>query len=148
MNRISEHGGGSGFERWQAKRRPFTAAEIQSIMSVADPEWQSLIKFGLYTGQRLSDLAPLTWLHDLHGCNGLTFERNHARQVPSRRLFSAPHLQHSVIHPACLPCLTSKKPRPKAFFALWGTTSLSSASRPRRALLIAYEIPSTSVLTS
>jgi integrase len=30
-------------------------------VSVADPEWQSLIKFGLYTGQRLSDLASLTW---------------------------------------------------------------------------------------
>jgi integrase len=28
---------------------------------VADPEWQSLIKFGLYTGQRLADIASLTW---------------------------------------------------------------------------------------
>lgn len=42
-------------------RRPLTIAEIQSILSVADPEWQSLIKFGLYTGQRLADLASLTW---------------------------------------------------------------------------------------
>jgi integrase len=42
-------------------RRPLTLPEIQSILSVADPEWQSLIKFGLYTGQRLADLASLTW---------------------------------------------------------------------------------------
>jgi integrase len=42
-------------------RRPLTLEEIQSILSVADPEWQSLIKFGLFTGQRLADLASLTW---------------------------------------------------------------------------------------
>jgi integrase len=32
-------------------------------MSVADAEWKSLILFGLYTGQRLADLATLTWDH-------------------------------------------------------------------------------------
>jgi integrase len=49
-------------QRDRAKpRRPLTIQEIQSILSVADPEWQSLIKFGLYTGQRLADLASLMW---------------------------------------------------------------------------------------
>jgi integrase len=49
-------------QRDRAKpRRPLSIQEIQSILSVADPEWQSLIKFGLYTGQRLADLASLTW---------------------------------------------------------------------------------------
>src|SRR5260221_2923660 len=42
-------------------RRPFTLPEVQAIISVANPEWKSLIKFGLYTGQRLGDLARLTW---------------------------------------------------------------------------------------
>jgi integrase len=42
-------------------RRPFTIAELKSLLDVATPEWQSLIKFGLYTGQRLADLASLTW---------------------------------------------------------------------------------------
>jgi integrase len=42
-------------------RRPLTIQEIQSILNVADPEWESLIKFGLFTGQRLADLAALTW---------------------------------------------------------------------------------------
>jgi len=36
-------------------RRPFTFAEIQRLLSVADAEWISLILFGLYTGQRLSE---------------------------------------------------------------------------------------------
>ena len=28
---------------------------------MADPQWTSLVKFGLYTGQRLSDIALLRW---------------------------------------------------------------------------------------
>ena len=42
-------------------RRPFTIGELKVLLEVATPEWQSLIKFGLYTGQRLGDLAALTW---------------------------------------------------------------------------------------
>jgi hypothetical protein len=40
-------------------RRPLTIPEIRAVLAVADPEWQSLIKFGLYTGQRLGDLARI-----------------------------------------------------------------------------------------
>ena len=43
------------------RRRPFTIPELQAVVSVADDEWKSLILFGLYTGQRLGDLAMLTW---------------------------------------------------------------------------------------
>jgi integrase len=43
------------------RRRPFTIEEIRSLLAIADPEWQSLIRLGLYTGQRLADLALLTW---------------------------------------------------------------------------------------
>jgi integrase len=42
-------------------RRPFTVPEIRSVYNVADDEWKSLILFGLYTGQRLADLAVLSW---------------------------------------------------------------------------------------
>jgi len=42
-------------------RRPFTIPELQAVLSVADEEWRSMIRFGLYTGQRLGDLAMLTW---------------------------------------------------------------------------------------
>ena len=55
-------------------RRPFSIKEIQSILSVANHEWQSLIKFGLYTGQRLADIASLTWAN-------LDTEKNQIRLV-------------------------------------------------------------------
>jgi integrase len=41
--------------------RAFTMPELKSLLSQADDEWKSLIYFGLYTGQRLKDLALLTW---------------------------------------------------------------------------------------
>ena len=47
--------------RPELERRPFTIPEIQAVLAVADDEWRSLIRFGLYTGQRLADLACLTW---------------------------------------------------------------------------------------
>jgi integrase len=43
------------------QRRPFTLPELEAVMSLADPEWQSMILFGLYTGQRLGDISRLTW---------------------------------------------------------------------------------------
>jgi len=42
-------------------RRPFSLSELRSILAVADEEWKSLIKVGLYTGQRLADIALLRW---------------------------------------------------------------------------------------
>ncbi len=42
-------------------RRAFTQDELQDLLAVADEEWRSMILFGLYTGQRLADLALLTW---------------------------------------------------------------------------------------
>jgi integrase len=43
------------------ERRPFSLDELRAVLAVASREWQSLIRFGLYTGQRLGDLASLTW---------------------------------------------------------------------------------------
>ena len=43
------------------QRRAFSIPEIQAVLSVADEEWRSMVRFGLYTGQRLADLALLTW---------------------------------------------------------------------------------------
>ncbi len=49
--------------RGEARRRNFTAAEIRRVLDATDenPEWRGLVLFGLYTGQRLGDLARLTW---------------------------------------------------------------------------------------
>ncbi|HLP06867.1 MAG TPA: tyrosine-type recombinase/integrase [Opitutaceae bacterium] len=41
------------------ERRPFTEAELRTLMTVAKGEWEGLILGGLYTGQRLGDLASL-----------------------------------------------------------------------------------------
>ena len=43
------------------ERRPFTIDELRAVLEIAGDEWRSLINFGLYTGQRLGDVASLTW---------------------------------------------------------------------------------------
>jgi integrase len=60
-------------------RRPFSIAEIKAVLSVADPDWRSMILFGLYTGQRLGDVATLTWQNiDLqHGEIRLVTHKTH-----------------------------------------------------------------------
>jgi integrase len=47
----------------ESKRRPFTLAEIKRILKACehDVEWRGLVLCGLYLGQRLGDLAKLTW---------------------------------------------------------------------------------------
>jgi integrase len=42
-------------------RRAFTLPELKNILSKASGEWRGIILFGLYTGQRLGDIAKLTW---------------------------------------------------------------------------------------
>jgi integrase len=44
-----------------AEKQAFTLAQVKRLLTVADSEWKSLITFGIYTGQRLGDLAKLTW---------------------------------------------------------------------------------------
>jgi len=44
-----------------AIKRSFTLDELRAVLDVADPEWKSMILFGLYTGQRLADIATLRW---------------------------------------------------------------------------------------
>ena len=43
------------------ERRAFTLLELKRVLDAADAEMKGLIIFGLYTGQRLGDLARLTW---------------------------------------------------------------------------------------
>ncbi len=49
----------------QSSRRAFTLPELKNILSQCNDEWRSLVLFGFYTGQRLGDLAALTW-QNLH----------------------------------------------------------------------------------
>ncbi len=43
------------------ERRAFTMDELSALLRIASGEWRSMIIFGLYTGQRLGDLATLRW---------------------------------------------------------------------------------------
>ena len=43
------------------ERRAFTLPELRKILEVANFEWQGIILTGIYTGQRLGDIARLTW---------------------------------------------------------------------------------------
>jgi integrase len=47
----------------KSARRAFTLPEIKRILKACgdDVEWRGLVLFGLYLGQRLGDLAKLTW---------------------------------------------------------------------------------------
>lgn len=45
----------------ESTRRPLTLEEVRKILSVASDAWRGMVLAGLYTGQRLKDLAGLTW---------------------------------------------------------------------------------------
>ena len=55
------------------RRRGFTIPEIRRVLKIANDEWRSLIFFGLYTGQRLGDLARLTWQNVDLECDEIRF---------------------------------------------------------------------------
>ena len=40
-------------------KRPLTLPELRSVLDLANDKWRSMILFGLYTGQRLGDIAAL-----------------------------------------------------------------------------------------
>ena len=46
---------------YQSSRRPFTPEEFERLLTAADKEWRGIILAGLYTAQRLGDVARLTW---------------------------------------------------------------------------------------
>jgi integrase len=64
-------------------RRPFTLPELRRILRIAAGEWRNLILFGLYTGQRLGDVAKLTWRNvDLErGEIALVTQKTNRRQL-------------------------------------------------------------------
>jgi integrase len=45
----------------ESVRRPFSMPEMKRLLTVANHEWQGMILAGLYTGQRLKDIATLSW---------------------------------------------------------------------------------------
>jgi len=51
-------------DRSESKRRAFTLAEVKTVLEQCDKaggEWRGLVLAAVYTGQRLGDIAMLTW---------------------------------------------------------------------------------------
>jgi integrase len=48
-------------EPGEPERRPFTEAELKQLFTVLSGEWRGITLTGLYTGQRLGDIALLPW---------------------------------------------------------------------------------------
>ena len=44
-----------------SQRRAFTIPELKALLKEASGEWKGQILFGIYTGQRLGDIAQLCW---------------------------------------------------------------------------------------
>ncbi len=82
----------------ESERRPFTFDELRAIYRNADDEWKGMILFGLYTGQRLKDIATLTTSNvDIETDElRLTSAKTRRRQLiplhPRLREFSLNHL--------------------------------------------------------
>jgi integrase len=96
-------------------RRPFTIDELRAILAGANDEWKSLIRFALYTGQRLGDIAALTWANlDLQQ-NVIRLEPRKTRRA--RKVLTIPIAEALKAHILSLPA--GDNPRapmhPKAF---------------------------------
>jgi integrase len=74
-------------------RRPFTIDELKQVLKVADDEWRSMVLFGIYTGQRLSDIAGLTWSNidiDAEELRMVTAKTSRRMKIP----LATPLLEH------------------------------------------------------
>jgi integrase len=107
------------------QRRAFTVPELQAVLSVADPEWRSMILFGVYTGQRLSDIASLSWANiDL-----LKGELRLTTQKTGRLLilpFAPPLVRHLEAIPSSDDPSTPLHPRAAAAIARTGRAAALS----------------------
>lgn len=61
----------------RSQRRPFTDTEFRALLTHATGEWRGLMLFGIYTGQRLGDIATLTW-------NNIDTEKKEVRLVTGK----------------------------------------------------------------
>ena len=64
------------------KRRAFNVSELEKLLAAAEgSEWKGLIAFGLYTGQRLGDVARLTWSNIDPTNNEISFQAEKTGRV-------------------------------------------------------------------
>jgi integrase len=125
----------AGFKRLkstaESKRRAFTLPEIQRILKACgdDQEWRGLVLFGLYLGQRLGDLAKLTWRAVNLESNEIAFT---ARKTGRRIVL--PLMQPLSDYLSALPA--SDNPNAYIFPNAAGAERTSSLSNQFRAILV------------
>ena len=79
----------------EPERRPFTEAELKQLFAVAEGEWRGIVLAGLYTGQRLGDIASMTWrMVDLD--DGVVSFRTHKTNRVVKIPLAAPLRAHLV----------------------------------------------------
>jgi integrase len=117
--------------RDKSARRAFTLAEIKRIYKACgdDAEWRGLVLFGLYLGQRLGDLAKLTW----RAVNLDTGEIAFTARKTGRRM-------NQPLHPALVEYLStlpaSDNPNAFIFLRAASTKRTSSLSNQFREILV------------
>lgn len=97
-------------------KRPFTRDELGRVLAVCDQEWRSMVLFGLYIGQRLSDIARLRWFDiDLRrGEIRLTTSKTDRVMVlpiapPLRKHIESLEMAEGAIHPRAFEIVKSNK---------------------------------------
>ena len=117
--------------RGARERRPFTIDELRRVIDVAGEEWRSLIRFGLYTGQRLGDLGALTWAQvDLQRDEIVITVRKTGKRliIP----IAAPLREHilslSVADDLRVPCIPMRLRSSQRSTEGWGRSPINSAS--------------------
>lgn len=112
-------------EQGRQTRRPFSVQELGVVLREADPEWRSMILFGIYTGQRLSDIASLTWANvDLRAqeLRLTTAKTNRRMAIP----LAPPLLKHLESLPSSDSPSTPLHPKARAWLEKAGKTSTLS----------------------
>lgn len=116
------------------ERRPFTVDELRSLLDHASNEWRGMILFGLYTGQRLRDLARLTW-------ENIDTARKELRFVTAKtgRRMQIPIASALLSHIADMPAADSTAAPlfPSLHALAWGGASDSRLSQQFRSILAA-----------
>lgn len=99
--------------------------ELGVVLREADPEWRSMILFGIYTGQRLSDIASLTWANVELRAQELrltTAKTNRRMAIP----LAPPLLKHLESLPSADSPAAPLHPKARAWLEKSGKTSTLS----------------------
>lgn len=115
-----------GLRKDTDRRRPFSPEEIKKLLDIANEEWRGAILAGLYTGQRLGDIATLRWSE----ANLVTREIAFTTQKTRRRVvlpMAAPLHRHLLTLPSADRPTKPVFPELSRIFEKNGTGDLSNA---------------------